>query len=74
MYIYIYRVRGAVGVRFFIVFEMAFVVYNVTRIQPGLYGTYGYTFMWVCICKCNYACIRDCMHALLHVYKLHAYL
>ena len=54
--------------RFFIVFEMAFVVYNVTRIQPGLYGTYGYTFMWVCICKCNYACIRDCMHALLHVY------
>ena len=69
IYIYIsFWSKGGWGVRLFIVFEMAFVVYNITRIQPGLYGIYGYIFIWVCISKCNYIYICDCMHALLYVY------
>ena len=56
------------GVRFFIVFEMASVSSNVILMQSGLYSTYGYAFMWVYICRCNYACIRASMHALLYAY------
>ena len=72
--------RVTVGVRFFIVFEMASVISTVILMQPGLYGTYGYTFMWVYICRCNYACtvyVLACMHFYMRMYayfQLHAYI